>query len=192
MTDLPDVDTPVTGGSDAEQSVGDDSMSDDSMSNDPMSNEAVPLTVEDLVASLEFVTAERDSYLDSLQRLQAEFENYRKAVAKREADARERANEGLVTELLPVLDACDSAVANGALDVAVVQHALVAALTKQGLSRLVPSGEAFDPERHEAVMHEPAEPSGDGTAGPVVSEVLRVGYQWRGRTVRAAMVKVQG
>ena len=192
MTDLPEVDTPVTGGSDAEQSVGDDSMSNDSMSTDPMSNEAVPLTVEDLVASLEFVTAERDSYLDSLQRLQAEFENYRKAVAKREADARERANEGLVTELLPVLDACDSAVANGALDVAVVQHALVAALTKQGLSRLVPSGEAFDPERHEAVMHEPAEPSGDETTGPVVSEVLRVGYQWRGRTVRAAMVKVQG
>ncbi len=154
--------------------------------------DAAPLTVEDLVESLEQVTVERDDYLDALRRLQAEFENYRKAVAKRESEARERANEGLVSELLPVLDACDSAVANGAADVALVQNALVDLLSKQGLSRLVPAGEPFDPEQHEAVMHEPADESADGPPGPVVSEVLRVGYQWKGRTVRAAMVKVKG
>lgn len=154
--------------------------------------DTAPLTVEDLVESLEQVTVERDDYLDALRRLQAEFENYRKAVAKRESEARERANEGLVSELLPVLDACDSAVANGAADVALVQNALVDLLSKQGLSRLVPAGEPFDPEQHEAVMHEPADESADGPLGPVVSEVLRVGYQWKGRTVRAAMVKVKG
>lgn len=154
--------------------------------------DAAPLTVEDLVESLELVTVERDDYLDALRRLQAEFENYRKAVAKREFEAKERANEGLVSELLPVLDACDSAVANGAADVALVQNALVDLLTKQGLSRLVPDGEPFDPEQHEAVMHEPADESADPPIGPVVSQVLRVGYQWKGRTVRAAMVKVRG
>ncbi|MDA3040086.1 MAG: nucleotide exchange factor GrpE [Actinomycetota bacterium] len=155
-------------------------------------NEAPPLTVEDLVDSLEQVTVERDGYLDTLRRLQAEFENYRKAVAKREFDAKERANEVLVSELLPVLDACDSAVTNGAADVALVQNALVDLLTKQGLSRLVPDGEGFDPEQHEAVMHEPADEGADEPVGPVVSQVLRVGYQWKGRTIRAAMVKVKG
>lgn len=160
---------------------------------DPASGEAVDaadaatLTVETLVSTLEEVTSERDSYLDTLRRLQAEFENYRKAVAKRESDARERANEGLVAELLPVLDACDGAVANGAEDVAMIQTALLDALSKQGLSRLADAGESFDPELHEAVMHE----DGEG-AGPVVAEVFRVGYQWKGRTLRAAMVKVRG
>jgi molecular chaperone GrpE len=157
----------------------------------PAEADPEPLTVEDLVESLEAVTVERDQYLDGLRRLQAEFENYRKAVAKRESEARQRANEGLVTELLPVLDACDAAVNNGAADVALVQNALVEVLAKQGLDRLVPEGEAFDPERHEAVMHEPSDGS-EETSGPVVSAVLRVGYQWKGRTVRAAMVKVKG
>lgn len=145
-------------------------------------------TVEDLVADLERVSAERDEYLDALRRLQAEFENYRKAVAKREADARARANDGLVGELLPVLDACDGAAANDIEAVAPVQAALMSALERQGLERLVPTGEAFDPEQHEAVIHE----EGDGADGPVVAEVLRVGYGWNGRVVRPAMVKVRG
>ncbi len=152
-------------------------------------DEPEPLTVESLVESLELVANERDGYLDSLRRLQAEFENYKKAVAKREADARDRANEGLVTELLPVLDACDGAVANGADDVVPVKTALNDALVKHGLSRLEPEGETFDPEQHEAVMHEEGETEGDG---PVVAEVLRVGYQLKGRTVRAAMVRTRG
>lgn len=155
----------------------------------PEDDEPEPVTVESLVESLELVANERDGYLDSLRRLQAEFENYKKAVAKREADARDRANEGLVTELLPVLDACDGAVANGAEDVTPVKSALNEALEKHGLSRLEPGGEPFDPEQHEAVMHEEGETEGDG---PVVAEVLRVGYQLKGRTVRAAMVRTRG
>ncbi|MGH1502495.1 MAG: nucleotide exchange factor GrpE [Acidimicrobiales bacterium] len=149
---------------------------------------AAPATVEDLVADLERVSTERDEYLDSLRRLQAEFENYRKAVAKREADAKARANDGLVLELLPVLDACDGAAANDIEAVAPVQAALMSALERQGLEKLVPTGEAFDPEQHEAVIHE----EGDGADGPVVAEVLRVGYGWKGRVVRPAMVKVRG
>lgn len=147
-----------------------------------------PISVEDLVVDLERVSTERDEYLDSLRRLQAEFENYRKAVAKRESDARARANNALVAELLPVLDACDGAVANGADDVAPVRTALLDALVKQGLERLEPTDAPFDPEQHEAVMHEP----GDGEGGPVVAEVLRVGYGWKGNVVRPAMVRVVG
>ncbi len=151
-------------------------------------DEIADITVEDLVANLESVTAERDNYLDGMRRLQAEFENYRKAVAKRELDARERANEALVGELLPVLDACDGAIANGADDVAPVRLSLLEVLAKQGLERIEEAGAPFDPEQHEAVMHEPS----DDDTGPHVSQLLRVGYRWKGRTVRPAMVQVKG
>lgn len=147
-----------------------------------------PPSVEDLVASLETVTAERGEYLDGLLRLQAEFENYRKAVAKREQDARERANESLVVEILPILDACEGAVANNVDGVAPIHASLIDVLHKQGLELINPVDAPFDPEAHEAVMHEP----GEGDEGPVVSQVLRTGYAWKGRTLRAAMVQVKG
>ncbi len=147
-----------------------------------------PISVEDLVVDLERVSVERDEYLDSLRRLQAEFENYRKAVAKREADAIARANTGLVNELLPVLDACDGAIANGAADVDPIRTSLLDALIKQGLERLDPVDAPFDPALHEAVMHE----DGASPDGPVVAEVLRVGYGWKGNVVRPAMVRTLG
>ena len=146
------------------------------------------ISVEDLVVDLERVSTERNDYLDALRRLQAEFENYRKAVAKRESDARERANEGLVAEMLPVLDACDAAIVHGSDDVGPIRNSLLDTLGKQGLDRMEPLDEHFDPERHEAVMHEPSDEPGE----PVVIEVLRVGYAWRGRTLRPAMVRVRG
>ncbi|MEM7340211.1 MAG: nucleotide exchange factor GrpE [Actinomycetota bacterium] len=151
-------------------------------------NADVAMTVEDLVQDLERVTDERDQYLDASRRLQAEFENYKKAVVKREADARERANESLVTEILPVLDACDGAVANGAADVEPVRSALMGALAKQGLDRIDDAESPFDPSRHDAVIHEPD----DEADGPVVAEVMRAGYSWKGRVVRPAMVRVRG
>ena len=146
------------------------------------------ISVEDLVQDLERVSAERDQYLDASRRLQAEFENYRKQVAKREAEAKERANEGLVNEILPVLDACDGALASGATDVEPVRAALFDALVKQGLDRIDDPESPFDPARHDAVMHEPDE----GGNGPVVAEVMRAGYSWKGRVVRPAMVRVRG
>ncbi len=64
-------------------------------------------------------------------------------------------------------------------------------LEKNGLERIDPVGDVFDPTRHEAVMHEPAG-ADDDPALSVVTEVLRIGYAWDGRVVRAAMVKVRG
>ena len=58
----------------------------------------------------------------------------------------------------------------------------------EGLERVHPAGEPFDPAVAEAVLHEP----GEGEAGPSVADVLRAGYLWMGRVVRAAMVKVRG
>jgi molecular chaperone GrpE len=147
-----------------------------------------PISVEDLVADLERVSSERDQYLDTSRRIQAEFENYKKQVAKREVEARERANDSLIGQLLPVLDAFDGALASGASDVAPMRTTFLDALAKEGLERIEPAESQFDPNLHEAVMHE----DGDETDGPIVAEVMRAGYVWKGRVLRPAMVKTRG
>jgi molecular chaperone GrpE len=136
---------------------------------------------------LELLLSERAQYLDAYRRAQADFENYRKQAQKRQDDAVLRSLGGFVEKLLPVLDACDAALAHGATEVEPVLAALYGALGKEGLERIDPKGEAFDPAEAEAVIHEP----GDG-GEQVVSEVLRTGYRWRGRVLRPAMVKVTG
>jgi molecular chaperone GrpE len=143
--------------------------------------------VEDDIAAL---AAERDEFKALAQRIQADFENYKKRIIKQQTEHLERAAEHLVAKLLPVLDTADLAVSHGGGEAAEqVWLALAEALTKEGLERIDPKGEAFDPTRHEAVAHEPGE--GDGTE-PLVSEVLRAGYAWKGRVLRPAMVKVTG
>jgi molecular chaperone GrpE len=146
---------------------------------------------------------QRDEYLDSLRRLQAEFENYKKRVAKQQTDQVARAAVSLVEKILPVLDTLDLATqhlgdpgsADGRALVAVTSQ-LHDVLSKEGLERLDPVGEAFDPNDHEAVGQLPAEEpdSHEGaTAGePVVGQVMRAGYRWRGTVVRPAMVMVRG
>ncbi len=149
-----------------------------------------PLDVEGLVLSLETVTGERDQWQDSAQRIQAEFENYKKQSQKRLDIDVERISGRIIEAMLPVLDACDASVAHGAQEVAPIHSALLDALTGQGLERLFPENDAFDPEAHEAVMHEAA--ADDGPGYPVVAEVMRAGYRWQGRVLRPAMVRVQG
>ncbi len=141
-------------------------------------------------ADLAAVIAQRDDYLEALRRVQADFENYKKQTIRRNTDLVERAAEGLAAKLLPVLDACDAAVAHGADDVKPIRDALLDALGKEGLIPVVPDGEPFDPTRHEAVVHELAE--SDEAGGPVVTGVLRAGYLWKGRVLRPALVKVRG
>ncbi len=148
-----------------------------------------PSSVEALVDVLETTTRERDDYLDALRRNQADFENFRKRMMKQQAEAAERSAGDLVEKLLPVLDACDGAVRHGATEVEPIFAALLGALEKEGLERIDPLHDAFDPNLHDAVMHEPAD---DGDAGTVVADVMRPGYIWKGRVVRPAMVKVRG
>jgi molecular chaperone GrpE len=163
--------------------------------------------VEEAAAGLDpLATAlvQRDEYLDSLRRLQAEFENYRKRVAKQQADQVARAAVSLVDKILPVLDTLDLATehlgdpgsADGRALIAVASQ-LHDVLNKEGLERLDPVGEAFDPNDHEAVGQLPAEETDTHedttTAGePVVGQVMRAGYRWRGTVVRPAMVMVRG
>jgi len=146
-------------------------------------------TVEHLIDDLERISGERDEYLEALRRNQADFENYRKRIMKQQADDVARAAETLVEKLLPVLDACDGAVRHGATEVEPIYASLLGTLEKEGLERIDPGGEEFDPNRHEAVMHDPA---GEGDDKTVVTDVMRPGYGWKGRIIRPAMVKVRG
>jgi molecular chaperone GrpE len=153
------------------------------------SDEARTASVEQLIVDLEEVTTERDQYLDQLRRNQADFENARKRLSRAADDAATRAVEHFAEKLLPVLDACESAIGHGATEVEPIFASLLGTLEKEGLARVAGTGDAFDPNVHEAVFHEEA---GDGDEGTVVSEVLRTGYTWKERMLRPAMVKVRG
>ena len=139
--------------------------------------------------------AERDEHLDQLRRVAAEFDNYKKRVAREHQEIRERAAERLLADLLPVYDDLERAVA--AFDVhdkdaiadgvALVQRALWALLEREGVSEIDPTGEAFDPHRHEALLSQPSDQS-EGT----VLEVVQCGFALGDRVLRPARVIVAG
>lgn len=123
----------------------------------------------------------------TLQRVKAEYDNYRKRAVRQEHAAAERARAAVLTQLLPVLDDLDRARSHGDLEsgpLRGVADKLSSALEGLGLSAFGDEGEEFDPERHEAVQHE-----GDGTK-PVIGSVLRRGYQLGDRVLRHALVGV--
>ena len=138
-----------------------------------------------LLDDLDRLQAERNDYLDQLLRTRADFDNYRKRIQKQQSEHQERAAEALVETLLEPLDTFELAVAHGQ-GFEQARDMLVTILTKAGLERIDPAGEAFDPNEADAVAHE------DGDGGPMVAEVLRPGYRWKGRVLRPAMVKVKG
>jgi molecular chaperone GrpE len=145
--------------------------------------------VEEL--DVEQLVAQRDEFREAAQRVQADFENYRKRVLREQTENVARATEGLVEQLLPVLDSFELAL--DTLDeqdervrkgIELVYAQLLSALERVGLERIDTDGKPFDPNVHEAVMHE------EGDGDPVVAETMRGGYRLKGRVLRPAMVKV--
>jgi molecular chaperone GrpE len=146
----------------------------------------------DLSADLVALAKERDELRGVAQRLQADFENYRKRMLREQTDTITRANEALVEQLLPVLDGVEPALRqlDGADEqvrkgVELAFAELVSVLGKAGLERIDATGVPFDPTVHEAVMQE-----GDADGEPVVTDTIRTGYRFQGRVLRPAMVKV--
>jgi molecular chaperone GrpE len=135
---------------------------------------------------------ERDEYLDALQRLKAEFDNYRKRVAREGAALAAHASERLVRELVPVLDDLERALEFAAAHeeaqledgVRLVHRALADALAKEGLAEIETDGK-FDPHTQEALLSQPSE-SEEGT----VIQVLQKGYRLGDRIVRPARVVI--
>lgn len=145
---------------------------------------------EVIEADIAAVAKERDDYLALAQRLQAEFENYKKQTVRRNTEIIEHAGAHLAEKLLPVLDAFDNAIIHGVEGVAPLHKAFFEVLQKEGLAVIDSAdGVTFDPSFHEAVMHEPTE---DDAKDPVVDDTLRTGYLWKGKVLRPALVKVRG
>jgi molecular chaperone GrpE len=141
---------------------------------------------------LDRLMGERDEMRALAQQIQADFENYRKQSMRRETAIVERASESLVEKLLPVLDSFDAAIGQLGAEsdagvrkgVELVFAQLVGVLESAGLERIDADGAPFDPNEHEAVLHE------EGDGDPVVAETMRTGYRLKGRVLRPAMVKV--
>ncbi len=158
----------------------------DITSDDPIDGDLIDGDLVEAVQVAEAIAAERDEYLDMARRVQADFENYKRRVEAQQVEQRQRAAEGLARELLPVLDAGEAAIGQGMDDVAPLYTQLLATLEKQGLTKVDAADVEFDPNVHEAVMHE------EGSGGEaVVVEVMRTGYLWNSRVLRPAMVKVR-
>ncbi len=155
----------------------------------PTEDDSLETAAEVLENDLASIAAQRDEYLALAQRLQAEFENYKKQTMKRNTEVVEHAASQLAFKLLPVLDAFDNAIIQGVDGISPIHKALFDVLQKEGLEVIDTDGVVFDPNLHEAVMHEPA---GEDDTEPAVSETLRTGYLWKGRVLRPAMVKVRG
>lgn len=138
---------------------------------------------------------EAAEYLEHLQRLQAEFENYRKRVLKEQTRAVELASEPIVAKLLEVLDEFELALMAAERQpqferflqgVEMVYAKLQEILRSEGVERIDAEGQPFDPELHEALLQ--GEDAGEGE--PYVTDVLRTGYTLRGRVIRPSGVKV--
>jgi molecular chaperone GrpE len=145
--------------------------------------------LEQDIGELSEKARERDEYLALAQRTQADFENYRKRVAKDIAGAEEKGVAKLARELLPALDAFARALDSGHLDdegLRLVRSEFDSALARLGIEAYSPEGEPFDPNLHEAMAKQPVEGAESGT----VAEVYQAGYRLNGTVLRPARVVV--
>ena len=138
------------------------------------------------------VSDDAAKFLALAQRTQADFENYRKRMARENAAAIDRGVGKLAKELLPALDHLDHALkaAEGHEDVikgfALVRDEIVKALGRVGIQPFEPKGEVFDPNEHEAMVQQPSEDAESGT----VIEVYQQGYRLNGAVLRPERVVV--
>jgi molecular chaperone GrpE len=158
------------------------------------SGEEDPANEEEALRDKEEAESEDpENYLELAQRIQADFENYRKRAVREAAAAGERARSGLVRELLPIVDNLERALASAeegeqhlAEGVRLVHAELIAVLERNGVEQFDPAGEKFDPAEHEALSVRE-----DGDAG-VVLDVVEKGYRANGSVLRPARVVVSG
>lgn len=156
----------------------------------PGVNGDVPSDVEPDVAT---VLTQRDEYLDQLQRSRAEFANFRRRTEQERLALRDRANQDLLKQVLPVLDDLQRALANVPADqaesafvhgVQMVERKFMGALERAGVAPLEAMGQPFDPSLHEAVDIVP------GSTASTVVDVFQPGYRLGSTLLRPAIVRV--
>jgi molecular chaperone GrpE len=138
-------------------------------------------------AEIDSLRAQVGELTDNLQRLGAEFDNYRKRMMRDQAQIGDQATAAMVKKLLPLLDNFDRAIAHGADDnVGLLRKELMKVLTAEGVEEIPALGAHFDPHVHEAVESR-EDPE---VAEPTVTTVFRTGYRLGPKVLRPAMVAV--
>jgi len=174
---------------------GDADVLDDGEALEEIEAEGIEAEEDAIAADLDKARAEAESYLDDLRRLQADFDNYRKRTLREQTARAASASQALVARLLPVLDNFELAVSSAERSrdfdrmlkgVEMVFGELREVLEAEGLVRIEAEGKPFDPERHEAVIAVEEEDTEPG----MVVDIVRAGYELRGKVLRPAMVKV--
>lgn len=160
----------------------------------PAGEPAGPPPADEPSDELAQARAQATEYLEDLQRLKAEFDNYRKRIIKEQTRALETAAEPFVGRLLEVLDEFELALVAAEQKpefekflrgVEIVFAKLLDVLRAEGVERIEAQGKPFDPSVHEALFQVEG-----GEGEPYVADVLRPGYTLRGRVIRPAGVKV--
>jgi molecular chaperone GrpE len=178
----------------SEEEVVDAEVVDDPSAEEANGNGAADQVERD-IDDLTEAKRERDEYLELARRTKADFENYRKRVAKETTEALARGKADLARELLPALDNLERALQAGkdssahealVKGVAMVRDELHGRLEAAGVEAFDPTGEKFDPQLHEALSTRPA----DGAEPGVVLETVEKGYRLNGQVLRAAKVVV--
>ena len=154
-----------------------------------------PESISDLSSLNSELRTERDGYLDQLQRKQAEFENYKRRTEAERQQQSKRATIQLITEILPVLDDFERALETASdseqpdayrTGIEQIYRKLTELLEKRGVTPIEAVGKTFDPNFHEAVVHEESDAHRDGE----IIEEYRRGYMLGSELLRASMVKV--
>ncbi len=162
----------------------------------PAGQDPAPTEEKGLAEAVAKLQAEKQELLNTLVRLQADFENYRKRVERERHEERHRSIAAFIEHLLPVLDAFDRALAAHG-DAAYEEHRkgfeliyrrLWDSLSKQGLKRIEAQGKPFDPHYHHAIERVASQEHPEDT----VTEELQAGYTFHGKVLRPAMVRVAG
>ena len=175
-----------------EEKKNDEILSEKEIKDDEEEKDVSEMTKEELETEVENLKKENDKYYKHLQRTAAEFDNYKKRVAKEKDNIYALAVGDVVGQYINVLDNIDKALTVETADeemkqgIAMIQKQMVEIMTSLGVSEIPTVNEIFNPEIHDAVMHIESEEYGE----QVVVEELRKGYRRGDRIIRHAMVKV--
>lgn len=148
------------------------------------------IIIENLRKKLKECRVEKQKYLDGWQRAQADFANFKRRNEEQLAEWSKILGEGLIKDILSILDSLDAAIASNSKDqgLLTLKNQLHTVLKKHGLEQIKSVGEKFNPQYHEVIEYEE---EGSEHGGEVVSEEIQKGYTLNGKVIRATKVKVK-